>query len=183
MNTMTSLRPLVLAVGVAVALAATGALAEQSSWIFDRGTYTHDPMTGARVAQYMPTAPVEPLPDQRLVTSSYRYTRTNIRGTDGSLDSTYQVQAWSDGRGGMDAEWERFHDAWKDSYLSGGYYYGNYGPYRYGGQGGYGGGYPGWNYGPPGPGYGNGGYGGGGNHYPPGHGQPGPPPNGPPPQQ
>ena len=173
MNIMITRRLIMLAVGAMVALAAAGAAAEQSSWIFRHGTYTHDPMTGARVAQYAPTPPVEPLPDQRLVTSSYRFTRTNIRGTDGSLDSGYQVRAWSNLPGGLDAEWERFHDAWKESYLSGGYYYqGGYGPYGYGNGGGYRG-YPGWNYGQPGYGYGNGGYGGPGYHYPPARGGPG----------
>jgi len=92
------------------------------SWIFRPSTFTHDPMTGARVAQYMRKTPVEPLDDERAVTSGYRRTRTNLRGTDGSIDSYYQVQAWNNGRGGLDAEWERFHDAWKESILSGGSY-------------------------------------------------------------
>lgn len=144
------------------------------SWIFQPSTYSHDPATGARVAQYMRTPPVEPLADQRNVTSRYRRTRTQVRGLDGSLDSSYQVQAWGNGRGGLDAEWERFHDAWKESFLSGGYYNGPTTPYGYGGNPGYGygggfggpgyGGYPGYGYGQPGyggPGYGGPGYGGG----------------------
>lgn len=125
-----------------------------SSWIFRRGTYTHDPMTGARVAQYMRTPPVEPLEDERNVTSRYRRSRTSLRGADGSLDTTYEVQAWGNGRGGLDAEWERFHDAWKESYLQGGFYnsspgYGNYGGWSPWNNGnnfygpGYGNGYPG----------------------------------------
>jgi hypothetical protein len=93
----------------------------QPSWIFRRGTYTHDPATGARVAQYMRTPPVEPLEDERNVTSRYRRITTNLRGTNGSQDTTYEVQAWGNGRGGLDAEWERFHSAWKESYLQGGY--------------------------------------------------------------
>jgi hypothetical protein len=94
----------------------------QPSWIFSRSTYTHDLETGARVAQYQRIAPVEPLEDERNVTSRYRRIRTNLRGTDGSIDSTSEVQAWGNGRGGIDAEWERFHDAWKESYLQNGYY-------------------------------------------------------------
>jgi hypothetical protein len=94
----------------------------QPSWVFRRSTYTHDPETGARVAQYQRIAPVEPLDDERNVTSRYRRIRTNLRGTDGSIDSTSEVQAWGNGRGGIDAEWERFHDAWKESYLQNGYY-------------------------------------------------------------
>ncbi len=123
---------------------------EPVSWVFDRSTYSHDPATGDRVAQYSRIAPVEELPDPRLVTSGYRRTRTNIRGADGSIDSYYQVQSYGNGRGGLDAEWERFHDAWQQSYLSGGYFnsgpaYGQGGPrYGYGGPG-YG---PGHGYGP-----------------------------------
>jgi hypothetical protein len=136
------------------------------SWIFRRGTYTHDPDSGARVAQYMRTPPVEPLDDERNFTSRYRRSRTSLRGHDGSVDTYYEVQAWGNGRGGIDAEWERFHDAWKDSILSGGYYNQGqgYGPWG-------GGGFPGGAYGPgfgsgvPGhgfPGYGFPGYGYGG---------------------
>jgi hypothetical protein len=74
----------------------------------------------------MRTPPVEPLDDPRMVTSRYRRSRTRLRGIDGSVDTYYEVQAWGNGRGGIDAEWERFHDAWKESYLSGGFY--NQGP-------------------------------------------------------
>jgi hypothetical protein len=127
------------------------------SWVFRRSTYTHDPLTGARVAQYMRIPPVEPLEDERNVTSRYRRSRTTLRGADGSSDTYYEVQAWGNGRGGLDAEWERFHDAWKESYLQGGYYNGPV----------YGGGYPGpW-------GYGNGGYGYPGYGFPGGWGGPG----------
>jgi hypothetical protein len=94
----------------------------QPSWAFRRSTYSHDPETGARVAQYMRKPPVEPLEDERLVTSRYRRSRTNLRGANGSVDTYYEVQAWGNGRGGIDAEWERFHDAWKESYLQGSFY-------------------------------------------------------------
>jgi hypothetical protein len=120
------------------------------SWIFAQSTFTHDPYTGARVAQYMRTPSIEPLDDQRMVTSRYNRNRTNLRGANGSFDTYYQIQQWGNGRGGIDAEWERFHDAWKESYLQGGYY--NQGP-------GYGGGFPGYGYGGGfygGPGHGNG---------------------------
>ncbi|QDU55408.1 hypothetical protein [Aeoliella mucimassa] len=114
---------------------------EQPTWMFQRSTYSHAPESGARVAQYERHAYVEELPDPRLVTSGYRTTRTSLRGVNGSVDNYYQVQSWGNGRGGIDAEWERFHDAWKESYLSGGYYngsaYGGYGGYGYGGYGGY----------------------------------------------
>lgn len=131
------------------------AAADQASWIFHRGRYTHDPATGARVGQYSRVPPVEALADQRLVTSRYRYSRTNLRGMEGSLDTYYEVQAWGNGFG-IDAEWERFHDAWKESYISGGYNgYRPYGPWFYGGSPAY----PGFNYSAPAygwPGYGYG---------------------------
>ena len=68
----------------------------------------------------MRPAPVEPLDDPRLVTSRYRRVRTNLRGADGSYDTTYDVQNWGNGRGGLDAEWQNFHDMWKESFLTGG---------------------------------------------------------------
>jgi hypothetical protein len=141
MNVLSAWRHLALATGVASLLSIfsfTIAHAENSacascpvyergpSWVFRRSTYSHDPYTGARVAQYMRTPPVEPLDDPRMVTSRYRRSRTNLRGSNGSFDNFYEVQAWGNGRGGIDAEWERFHDAWKESYLSGGFY--NQGP-------------------------------------------------------
>jgi hypothetical protein len=97
----------------------------------------------------MRTPPVEPLDDQRMVTSRYRRSRTNLRGIDGSIDTYYEVQAWGNGRGGIDAEWERFHDAWKESYLTGGYYNqgpGYHAPWGYGGFGGAGHGFPGFGF-------------------------------------
>jgi hypothetical protein len=149
---------------------------EGASWIFRSSTYTHDPYTGARVAQYMRTPPVEPLEDERAVTSRYRRTRTNLRGTDGSFDTYYEVQAWGNGRGGIDAEWERFHSAWKESYLQNGFHnqspaWG--GPWNHGGNWGHG--RP-WNYGGPGYGHPGGGWNGGGRW---GYGGNGYPSNGP----
>jgi hypothetical protein len=110
----------------------------------------------------MRTPPVEALDDQRIVTSRYRRSRTNLRGTNGSFDTYYQVQAWGNGRGGIDAEWERFHNAWKESILSGGFYQspgGPWGPGRGFPSGGHG---PAFGYGFPGggfPAYGAPGYG------------------------
>ncbi|MCH2595124.1 MAG: hypothetical protein MKZ95_04865 [Pirellulales bacterium] len=130
---------------------------QADSWVFARSRYTHDPATGARVSQYQRMAPIEPLPDRRLVTSGYRRTRNVLRGADGSSDTTYQVQSYGNGRGGLDAEWERFHDAWRGSTVAGGEFYQNGNPWGFG--------YPGFGiqgYGQPGygmPGYGMPGYG------------------------
>lgn len=90
------------------------------SWVFARSRFTHDPETGSRVAQYAMKPPIEPLDDPRLVTSGYSRSRTVLRGSDGSVDTHYRVTNFGNGRGGMDAEWERFHDAWRGSTVAGG---------------------------------------------------------------
>ena len=107
------------------------AAAASPSWIFRRSQFSHDPVTGARVAQYSRIPPVEPLGDPRAFTSVYRRSRSVLRGADGAVDSYYQVQSYGNGRGGLDAEWERFHDAWKESYITGGYYRQGYPHYGY----------------------------------------------------
>ncbi|MEM6798259.1 MAG: hypothetical protein AAF589_01975 [Planctomycetota bacterium] len=126
-----------------VPMLASHSFAGPPSWVFARSTYTHDPASGARVAQYQRVAPVEDLDDPRMVTSRYRRIRTTLRGADGSIDSAYEVQNFGNGRGGLDAEWERFHDAWRQSLLTGSYYYQNQ-PVPLGGVYGY----PGDNYNP-----------------------------------
>ena len=120
-----------------VAPASYVATPQANSWIFSQGRYTHDPDTGGRVAQYAMKPPIEPLPDQRAITSGYRRTRTVLRGADGSADTSYQVQSYGNGRGGLDAEWERFHDAWRGSTVGGG----NFQTFPQFGFGGYGGGF------------------------------------------
>ncbi|QDT75066.1 hypothetical protein [Lacipirellula limnantheis] len=153
----------------------------QDSWIFLPSRFTHDPTTGARVAQYAMKPPIEPFDDPRRVTSGYSRNRTIIRGGDGSVDTIYRVTSFGNGRGGMDAEWERFHDAWRGSTIAGGQsqaFIPGYGAWYGGGyrnSGGFGGaGYGGGGYAPGGGGYGpgSGGYGPGGGGYGPGAGVP-----------
>jgi hypothetical protein len=127
------------------------------SWIFRPGRYTHDPATGGRVAQYAMKPAIEPLDDPRLVTSGYSRSRTVLRGADGSADTYYRVTSYGNGRGGLDAEWERFHDAWRGSTVAGGSYQVFPGSSWWGGWGGGGGG--GWGN----PGWGGPGWGGPGN--------------------
>jgi hypothetical protein len=138
---------------------AAAAQPQADSWVFMRSRYTHDPATGARVAQYSMKPAIEPLDDPRLVTSGYSRSRTVLRGADGSVDTYYRVQSYGNGRGGLDAEWERFHDAWRGSTVAGGAFQAYYPPYGYG----YGG-YPG----PFNQGWGNGGWGNGGGWVNPG---------------
>ena len=173
------MRPLLLLTAWAVAVTAVSAKAEaaNSNWVFRRGYYTHSPKTGLRVAQYAPLPAVAALPDVSRIRSGYRRSRVTMRGPDGTVDDSYQVESWGNGRGGLDAEWERFHDAWRSSILAGGTrsgpYNGGYGPLNPGyGAPGYGApgyGAPGYGHGPRplpygygyglGAGYGSGGYG------------------------
>ena len=69
--------------------------------------------------------PVEPLDDQREVTSSYRRTRTVNRGPR-RLDG-YFVPGSSLGqrRRRLDAQWQMFNDVWKEAILSGSFYNSN----------------------------------------------------------
>jgi hypothetical protein len=114
------------------------------SWVFRRSTFTNDPETGARVGQFARIEPVEPLDDQRLVTSSYRRMRSELRGRDGSMDTTYVVQGWGTGGGEMGAQWQMFNDVWKEAILSGSFFNGEqaFGPW---GNQPWGGGNPNWN--------------------------------------
>ena len=93
-------------------LLATSMVAEETcgpqvdSWIFRRSQYSHDADSGARVAQYAMKPAIEALPDVRQITSGYSRSRTVLRGPDGSSDTSYRVQSYGNGRGGMDAQWE-----------------------------------------------------------------------------
>lgn len=119
------------------------------SWVFRRSTYTNDPETGARVGQYARKDPVEPLDDQRLVTSSYRRMRSENRGRDGSMDTTYVVQGWGTGGGELGAQWQMFNDVWKEAILSGSFFnneqaFGPWGSGRWGAGNNWNGGNPNW---------------------------------------
>jgi len=138
---------------------------QSDSWIFAPSRYSHDHQSGVRVAQYTAKPPIEPLPDQRAISSGYARTRTVLRGPDGNVSTYYQVKNYGNDRGGMDAEWERFHDAWRGSTVAGGSFAGGgFGVQPYGFGGFQGGGFPGGGFtggGFPGGGYPGGGYQGG----------------------
>jgi hypothetical protein len=92
-----------------------------STWIFRPGYYTHDPASGLRVAQYMPLPTLAALPDSRPFQSGYHRSRVAQRGAGGTTDDYYRVENWGNAQNGLNAEWERFHDAWSGSTLSGGF--------------------------------------------------------------
>ncbi|WP_442485380.1 hypothetical protein [Aeoliella sp. SH292] len=116
---------LVCAMLLSAGIARAEECCEQPSWVFSPSTFSHDPESGARVAQYERHAWVDELPDPRIVTSGYRTSRTHLPGAAGSSDTFYEVQNWANGNGQLDAEWERMHDAWQDSYLTGSFYQGS----------------------------------------------------------
>ena len=154
----------VLAAATLAAVLASSALADESTWTFRLGRYTHSPRTGQRVAQYAPPRAVAALPDNRGNVSGYRRTRLRQRGADGTIDTYYRVESFDNDRGDNQALEERDFDAELRWLRNGGYDFG----YGFG---------PGYGYGPGfGPGYGSGpgygpGYGGGpGYGTLPGHG-------------
>jgi hypothetical protein len=97
--------------------------ADYVGWAFLPGRYSHDPQSGARVAQYAPKPAVAALPDSRPYASGYMRSRVNQLGPNGTVTTYYRTENWSNRPGPIDAEWERFNDVWQRSVLSGGYYY------------------------------------------------------------
>ena len=118
------------------------AAAEESTWVFQHGRYSHDHVTGARVAQYAPLPRIRQLADTSSFSSGYHRTRVQIRGTDGSVDTYNRVENYGNNRGGIDAEWERYNDVWQRSVLAGGYSRGYSTGNRYSNSPSYGYGYP-----------------------------------------
>jgi len=98
----------------------TASASGPDTWMFRRGYFTHRPDTGQRVAQYVPLPLVEPLPDSRPFASGYQRVQVTQRGPGGTSETYNRVENWGNGTGGLDAEWERFHNAWRGSILSGG---------------------------------------------------------------
>jgi hypothetical protein len=162
---------LILLALAGAALSTQQARGDQNDWLFAPSRYTHSRTTGNRVVQHTPLPAPAALPETADITSGYRKTRINLRGPDGTVDSYYRVQNFGAPAGGIDAQWERFDDAWRGAILQGGAFT-SYPSYGYGGPG-YGTGYGGPGYGGPGysPGFGGPGFGGPG--YGPGFGGPG----------
>jgi hypothetical protein len=81
---------------------------EVSSWIFRPSKYSHDPVSGQRVAQFAPPrAPVRRI-DGTYRESGYRHIRSSLRGPDGSADRTHVVQTWGAGESIRPyGEWQR----------------------------------------------------------------------------
>jgi len=81
--------------------------AEASSWIFRRSSFTHDPVTGNRVAQYAPKKTPYVQDDGTYQQSAYRHHRSTIRAG-GSADRLHIVETWGEGKPVRPyGEWER----------------------------------------------------------------------------
>ncbi len=81
---------------------------EVDSWIFRPSKYSHDPVSGQRVAQFAP--PITPIRriDSTYRESGYRHIRSSLRGPDGSADRTHIVQTWGAGEAIRPyGEWQR----------------------------------------------------------------------------
>jgi hypothetical protein len=79
---------------LACAWAALGAgPAAAADWLLAPSTYTHDPQTGERTAQYAPIAPVVVPTRPDYLKSGYRHNRSSIVSGDGA-DHHHVVEQW-----------------------------------------------------------------------------------------
>lgn len=140
-------------------VAAAPGHAVEGDWIFKRGRFSHNPVTGVRVSQFAPLPPVPASYSGNYQQSGYRHTNSTLR-LGGSVDRTHVVETWGNGGQAFASAWlwhpydYRFgpqrgmwggrHDRDRRpggrpdrfDYGYGGYPYGGYGGYGYG-YGGY----------------------------------------------
>ncbi|NLS91854.1 MAG: hypothetical protein GXX96_06695 [Planctomycetaceae bacterium] len=78
------------------------------SWVFQPSTYSHDPQTGERVAQYAAEAPAYGPSDPTYQQSAYIHKRTALYGVPGSIERRHYVETWGEGEAIRPyGEWER----------------------------------------------------------------------------
>jgi len=100
-------RHLALAIAAAAIGLVTARCARAESWIFLRSSFTHDPATGDRVAQFAPKKASYARTDATYVQSAYRHQRSTIRAGS-STDHTHIVETWGAGdRIRPYGEWQR----------------------------------------------------------------------------
>ena len=68
--------------------------ADASDWVFRQARYTHDPVTGERVTQYAPEAPVYAPVDPTYRQSGQIFQNARFRNASGSVDRVQVRQQW-----------------------------------------------------------------------------------------
>ena len=142
-----------LGLALVLSVAAAGTARAEQGWMFNPGHYSHDPATGARVAQYRPPAPAYVPQDPTYLQSGYRHKRSRLNAG-GSGDFRHIVETWGEGElirpygewlfpyragatpygpwGNPQGPWTLPFDSWVNPYGGSGGYYPN--PYPYGNQ-------------------------------------------------
>ena len=156
-------RHLLLAIASWVIVASS--MTAQASWVFRRSSYTHDPASGERVAQYAPKETRYVRTDPTYQQSVYLHNRSTLH-VGQSADRMHMVESWGKGEsirpygeweypyragatpygpwGNPRGPWTTPHGAWVNPYGLGqlpypplGYGYGPYPPLHGGGFQGY----------------------------------------------
>lgn len=97
-----------LALVVVAASALVAGRQADAGWMFLPSYYSHDPNTGARVAQYAPKETAFAREDPSYQQSGYRHNQTTIRGPGGSADRLHVVETWGEGEAIRPyGEWQR----------------------------------------------------------------------------
>jgi hypothetical protein len=87
---------LLVAIAAVSIASATAAVARADGWLFKPSTYSHDPVTGARVDQYATKEPSYARADGGYLESGYRHTQYSLRAG-GTADRLHVVQTWGKG--------------------------------------------------------------------------------------
>lgn len=90
-------RHLAFLIAVSAVGSAVAAPAVAESWIFKPSTFSHDPVTGARVNQFAPKQPAYAPADGTYMQSGYRHMRLGLRAGD-SADRLHVVETWGAGQ-------------------------------------------------------------------------------------
>ena len=77
--------------GLAIAPVAS---CEANDWTLAPSTYSHNPETGQRVAQYAQPQPAFVYENPTYLKSGYHHRRATLRNADGSLDQLHIVEEW-----------------------------------------------------------------------------------------
>ena len=89
-------------------VASVGVATAETNWVFSPSYYSHEPLSGQRVAQFAPAESRQVRVDPTYMESGYRHNRSTIRGAGGSADRFHVVQTWGAGESIRPyGEWQR----------------------------------------------------------------------------